>query len=935
MLATLAALFLLLIGGRSVSLFAQSANPIQIENQNPGTTAWLITNAANANEIEGYASLTSVNAGSQISFFVNTIDPQYTLTIYRLGYYGGLGGRQMTQPVTLTGIAQPIPTPDPTYGMAECNWSSPYVLTVPSNWVSGMYVVKLVGSQSGKQRYIVFVVRNDGRASDLMFQSSVSTYQAYNAWGGKSLYTYNSTDGVAAVKVSYNRPYDDSQGAGNLLQWELDMLAYLEQEGYDVVYSTDVDTHESPSQLLLHKGYLSVGHDEYWSYEMRQNVTAARDAGVNLGFFSADTCNWQIRFETSPITGAADRTQVGYKNLWQEDPDASNPATYYLVTATWGQARYTYPGHPEDALIGAMYNGAEPVDGNIIVTDPSSSVFANTGLTNGSAITGLLGYEASAEAGNQPADTILLAHSPYTAPNGSTAYGDMTVYQAASGATVFSTGTVQWSWGLSDISPWGPTTSIVNPVAEQITQNVLGEFINSSASPTASATGTPTATPKSSASATPTAVLATPTPTIAASPSATPTPGAVQITAPLNGANVAGTVSITLVKATNVSWANVYVDGSYFASTPPSTFNWNSTTVSTGSHVISANAYSSSSTLLGTASIVVNVQNGTATATATATPHATATGAATPTSTATGTPTRTATATLNATPTRTATSTAIATSTGTVAPTATSTLAATATSTLAPTASRTPTSTATTVPTRTATATVAPTATSTLAATATSTLAPTASGTPTSIATTAPTRTATATVAPTATSTLAATATSTLASTASRTPTSTATTVPTRTATATVAPTATSTLAATATSTLAPTASRTPTSTATTVPTRTATSTPVRTATATSTSTRTATATPVATPTATVVQITAPLNGAQVAGNVSITVVKASGVTWANVYIDGTYFASTPPGTFNWNSKTVADGAHTISANGYNSGGGLLGTASISVTVSN
>ena len=188
MLAVLAALFLVLIGGRSLSLFAQSANPIQIENQNPGTNAWLITNTANNHEIEGYASLTSVNAGGQISFFVNTIDPQYTLTVYRLGYYGGLGGRRMTQPVTLGGIAQPIPTPDPTYGIVECQWISPYVLTVPSNWVSGVYVVKLVGSQSGKQRYITFVVRNDNRASDLIFKSAVTTYQAYNAWGGKSLF---------------------------------------------------------------------------------------------------------------------------------------------------------------------------------------------------------------------------------------------------------------------------------------------------------------------------------------------------------------------------------------------------------------------------------------------------------------------------------------------------------------------------------------------------------------------------------------------------------------------------------------------------------------------------------------------------------------------------------------------------------------------------
>ena len=423
---------------------------------------------------------------------------------------------------------------------------------------------------------------------------------------GKSLYAFNSTDSVDAVKVSYNRPYDDGQGSGQLLSWELDMLAFLEQQGYDVVYSTSVDSHESPSQMLLHKGFLSVGHDEYWSYEMRQNVTAALNQGVSLGFFSADTSNWQIRFETSPITGDADRTQVGYKEQWQSDPDAANPSTYYLITATWGQTRFTYPGHPEDALMGSMYNGKEPVNGDIVIGDTSvapSWVFANTGLTTGSVLTGLLGYEVDQEKGHQPANTILLAHSPYTFTDGSTQYGDMTVYQAASGATVFGTGTVQWMWGLSSMSPWGPSTSLVNPAAQQLTENVLAQFINPAATPTASG-ATPTATPNSSG------------------PTATPTPGVVQITAPLNNATVSGTVSITLVK--NASWANLYIDGNYFASTPPATFSWNSATATNGTHTISANAYNGSGTIIGNASILVSVQQG-ATPTATLTPTATAT----------------------------------------------------------------------------------------------------------------------------------------------------------------------------------------------------------------------------------------------------------------------------------------------------------------------
>src|SRR5262249_26470213 len=155
----------------------------------------------------------------------------------------------------------------------------------------------------------------------------------------------------------------------------------LEKEGYDVVYSTNLDTHERPAELMLHKGFLSVGHDEYWSWEMRQSVQAARDAGVNLGFFSANTSYWQIRFEPSAVTGDSDRTVVCYKAL--SDPMAKNPSTYYLVTVAWRDPHVTLPATPEDGLIGIMSNPNEPVDGDITIADASHWVFANTGLSNG------------------------------------------------------------------------------------------------------------------------------------------------------------------------------------------------------------------------------------------------------------------------------------------------------------------------------------------------------------------------------------------------------------------------------------------------------------------------------------------------------------------------------------------------------------------------
>src|SRR5262249_4865935 len=153
------------------------ANETQIENANAGTTAWQLTNPALNREIEGYASLTSVNVGGSISFFVSTGDSAHAMDFYRIGWYGGAGGREVLGTISLTGSFQPTPSAD-SYGTFECNWATAYVLTIPGNWTSGVYLVKLTGSTTGKQSYIQFVVREDSRNSDYLFQRSITTDEA-------------------------------------------------------------------------------------------------------------------------------------------------------------------------------------------------------------------------------------------------------------------------------------------------------------------------------------------------------------------------------------------------------------------------------------------------------------------------------------------------------------------------------------------------------------------------------------------------------------------------------------------------------------------------------------------------------------------------------------------------------------------------------------
>ncbi|HJU06842.1 MAG TPA: N,N-dimethylformamidase beta subunit family domain-containing protein, partial [Nitrospiraceae bacterium] len=391
--------------------------------------------------------------------------------------------------IRMPGIRQPMPEPDPLTGLIECEWTESATVTAstpddPTDWPSGIYLAKLTAGTTGKQSYIIFVVRDDERRSDYLFQSSVTTYQAYNNWGGKSLYQFNSV-GKYAQKISFNRPYGLTDnpaaaygvGAGDFLTgilagWEYNMVRWLERHGYDVAYSTNLDTHANPAFWEGHKAWLSVGHDEYWTWEMRSHVEAARDHGIGLGFFSANVCYWQIRLEPS-AAGQPHRTIVAYKDETQDpyaiDEDSENDQR---VTTRWRQAPVN---RPEEAFIGVMYE-SDPVDADIVIADAEHWALSGTGLQAGDHLPGLLGYEVDRVFGEGPAGVLVIAHSPYII-GGGTRYADMASYTAASGATVFATGTIQWSWGLDDFNVPALRSSRLSEAAGQITRNVLTRLV--------------------------------------------------------------------------------------------------------------------------------------------------------------------------------------------------------------------------------------------------------------------------------------------------------------------------------------------------------------------------------------------------------------------------------------------------------------------------
>ncbi len=471
-------------------------NPVAIENARPGTSDWLLERPARAREIEGYASATSVARGSTIALYVSTRAPRFTLEVFRIGWYQGLGARRVCGPLSVVGSVQIEPEMDADTGLVDCAWVDPFELTTGDDWTSGVHLARLTASDSGAQSYIVFVVRDDERAAGLLFQSSVTTWQAYNAWGGKSLYHWGSSGRQRAAKVSFNRPYAANagnpaaafgMGAGEFVAnlqphpddygpsnagWECNLLRWLEREGHDVSYCTNLDTHARPELLLRHKAFLSVGHDEYWSLEMRRNVEAARDAGVHLGFFSANNAYWQVRFEPSPVSGSADRIMVCHKKAKRDPLFASDRSR---VTDKWRSAEVS---QPEEQLIGVMYAG-DPVDADIVIADASHWLFDGTGLDNGARLRGLLGYEVDAVQGHGPAGVKIVAASPWTALNDPRKSGvaHMTLYTAPSGALVFAAGSIQWAWGLDDFNVPALRSSRLDAAAQRMTRNLLARFL--------------------------------------------------------------------------------------------------------------------------------------------------------------------------------------------------------------------------------------------------------------------------------------------------------------------------------------------------------------------------------------------------------------------------------------------------------------------------
>ncbi len=491
-------------------------NPVIVaENARPGA-AWWVTTPQRAGDMEGYSDHVSAAVGDTVTLYVNTKATTFHVDAFRMGYYQGIGARRVWQSAETPGVRQALPELLAPTNTIECSWTPSLSFVVDRTWPPGAYLLKLVGATS-EQGFVPLCVRDDASEAALVIQHAVATWQAYNRWGGYSLYygnrggalsfTHNPGGGTYADRariVSYDRPYDHdwASGAADFVGNEFPVVFHAERLGLDVTYWTDLDLHARPELVGRHRGLVSLGHDEYWSAPMRYAAQAGVAGGLNLAFLGANACYRQIRLEPSPL--GPDRHEVCYKSA-AEDPMTGHDDA--LVTVNWAQPPVN---DPEASLIGSTYQdiGAQA---DMVVADASHWTLAGTGLTDGQhlpqAVRGE--FDRYVPGGANPPDTDVVAHS--LVANRRDNYSDVTWYTAPAGGGVFATGDASWVGQLADAplipsNVLAPAEPAVTPHLLRIMENVYSVIGAGPASITHPSTGTWRAvyTPGSTSSRAPT-----------------------------------------------------------------------------------------------------------------------------------------------------------------------------------------------------------------------------------------------------------------------------------------------------------------------------------------------------------------------------------------------------------------------------------------------
>jgi hypothetical protein len=442
------------------------------ENARPGDRDWWISRPAAPDEIIGYAGQASVLPGQPVDLYVSTTAREFTVRAFRAGWYGGDLARLVWQSGPVRGhrqrpaaVGTPVNLGGPT-NTVRADWGRSLTIAT-DGWPDGAYLLRL-DAFSGGQRYIPLTVRSASAAGRVVLKNGVSTWQAYNTWGGYDLYLGPGGYADRALAVTLDRPYD-SDGAYLFLVYERKLINLAERMGLPLAYLTSIDLATDPRALDGASALVSPGHDEYWTPEERGYVTAARDRGMNIAFLGANAMFRRIRL--APTSLGASRVVICYKTSYPRDPLYGKDNA--LVTNDF---RAAPDPDPESSLTGTLYE-SYPAVADFVVTAPDAWPFAGTGVAPGTRFAALVGIEYDRVNPGAPVQRPIqvLSHSPLTC-NGVNSYADSAYYTHPGGAGVLNTGTMRWVESLGPPTyNWGITRRC-GRFTRRVTANVLRAF---------------------------------------------------------------------------------------------------------------------------------------------------------------------------------------------------------------------------------------------------------------------------------------------------------------------------------------------------------------------------------------------------------------------------------------------------------------------------
>jgi DNA-binding beta-propeller fold protein YncE len=438
---------------------------IRDENAQPGTQDWRLYRHSPGRETEAYTLASSVEAGQALDVAVSVRGEASTFewVLYRLGYYGGSGAREMARGGPLPASQQAdCPAVYPT-GLIACTWSTSLRIETDASWTRGVYLVKLTRAD-GFQGYVTFVLHDRGSTPQILVSIPNTTWAAYDKWGGDGLYDdlLGKMPSGRAFQVTFDRPYDRGDGAGDLLRWDQGLVYWLEANALDVAYATVEDLDRDPAQIGRARLFFVSGHDEYWTGAIRRGADAAVAGGTSLILLGANAGYWQIRFEPS-----ADGRERRIVTCYKEDAPRSDPVGPNSPELT---VLFRDPpiSHPESLLFGAMFNGWNEFAFPIIIRRTDHWAFEGTGFTYGDTIWRANGYELDRVfAESSPPNVEVLTESPGLTLHQGIKRGNMVVREEPNGAVVFAGG------GIDFVRVFSSSEDTADARAQRLIANVL------------------------------------------------------------------------------------------------------------------------------------------------------------------------------------------------------------------------------------------------------------------------------------------------------------------------------------------------------------------------------------------------------------------------------------------------------------------------------